>query len=128
MIAAEGHQVAAGVGPGQLQGGRVGRRSVLGELDLVGSLDDSEHRLGAFDLDRAGPREVRSQLQLTPHGVEDGRISVAERDRPQPHAVLDELSCRPCPRRGSRSPADEGGGQTGKLVVALGVGVGAARE
>ena len=40
MVAAKGDQVPPGVGPGQFHGGRVGRGSVLGELDLVGSFDD----------------------------------------------------------------------------------------
>ena len=52
MVAAKGHEVSPGVGSGQLHGRRIRRRPILGELDLVGSFDDPEHCLGAFDLDR----------------------------------------------------------------------------
>ena len=117
-----------GVSPGQFYGGRRGRGSILGELDLVGPFNDTKDRLGAFDLDGAGPGEVRPQLQLTPYGLEYGGISMAERHRTQTHAILDELVAVQVPDMAATPPLNEGRGQLGKLVVAFRVGVAAAGD
>ncbi len=123
MVAAKGHEIPPGVGSGKLHGRRVRRGPVLGELDLVGSFDDPENLLGTFNLDRAGPREIRSELQLTPNGVENWRIGVAEGHRPEAHPVLDEFVAVHVPDMAAEAPLDERRSQLGKLVVSLGVGV-----
>src|SRR5262245_19005435 len=108
---------------GQLHGRGIGGGSILSEFDLVRSLDNTEYRLGTFDLDRAGAHEIRSELKLAPHRLKDGRISVPERHRPQAHSVLDELVALQIPNMGAAPTFDERRRGHGELVVPLRVGV-----
>ena len=57
-----------------------------------------------------------------------GGIGVAERDRAQPHAVLDELVAVDVPDVAALAARDQRRRELGVLVVALGVGVATARH
>ena len=92
MVGADGDQVAAGVGAGELDrgGGRVG--AVLAELHHLGAAIEAEELLGAVDLDGRRPGEVAAADQLPRATASTHRaIGVAEPDRAVAHAVFDVL-------------------------------------
>ena len=127
MVRAEDDEVPARGRPRQLDGGRVRARPVLRELDHVGAGHDVEERLGALELDHGRAREVGALAESRLRGAHDCRIRMPETDRPQPHPVLDELVPLRVPDPAALSADEQGGRVRGPLVVALRVGVRAAR-
>ncbi len=125
MVGAHRDEVAARRLPSQLDGGRRGSRSVLGELDHVGRRNHVEESLGTVEFDGGGAGEVGAQLERGPHGVDHGGKGVPEPDGTQTHAVLDELVAVGIPDTTARSPGEHSRRQCGKLVGALGIGVAA---
>ena len=127
-VAADGHQVTAGVGAGQLQRGGQHRGAVLGKLDHLGAGHQRLQHLGAFQLDGGRAVEVVAQLHLSVGGLNDGRVGVAEGDGAQAHAVFDEFVAVHVPDVAALAALDETGRALGILVIALGVGVCATRN
>ena len=93
MLARKRDQVAAREGPRQPHGGGRDVRAVLGELDHLRARDQLDQPLGDLELERRGAGEVRAQRDLLASTAShDPRVGVAEHDRAQPHAPVDELA------------------------------------
>ena len=128
MVGAARDQVAPGVGAGEAHRARGRVRAVLAELDHLGAVDQRQEALRARHLERRGAGEVAAAHQLAPRRVDHRGIGVAEPDRAVAHAVLDVLPAVGVPHPAAEPARDEPGRQDRVLVVALGVGVAAARD
>ena len=128
MVGAARDQVAPGVGAGEAHRARGRIRAVLAELDHLGAVDQRQELLGARHLDRRRAGEVAAAQQLALHRVDHRGIGVAEPDRAVAHAVLDVLAAVAVPHPAAAPARDEPGRQDRVLIVALGVGVAAARD
>ena len=128
VIGADRDQLAAGRAARELERRRGRGRAVLGELHHLGAVDQAEERLGALELEGRGPGEVGAELERRAHRLDHRGIGVAERDRAQAHAVLDELVAVDVPDVAALAARDQRRRELRVLVVALGVGVAAARH
>ena len=128
VVGAAGDHVAPGIGAGEAHRarGRVG--AVLAELDHLGAVDQRQEALRARHLERRGAGEVAAAHQLALRRIDHRGIGVAEPDRAVAHAVLDVLVAVGVPHPAAEPARDEAGRQDRVLVVALGVGVAAARD
>ena len=88
----------------------------------------AEQRLGTLHLDRRRPVEIRPELHLADRGLDDRRVGMAQRHRTQAHRILDELAPVGVPHAAATPAGDERRSIGRILIVALGVGVAAARD
>ena len=128
LVGADGDQVPPRVGARKLDSGRRGVGAVLGELHHVHGRHTAEELLGAGHLERTRPHEVGPMGKLPLHRLDDGREGMTQPDGAEPHPVLDEFIAIHVPDVTAMAPRDEGRSDHGILVVALRVGVGAARD
>jgi hypothetical protein len=128
LVTAQGDEGAAGGRPRQAHGGRGGVGAVLGELDHLRGGHGLQEALGGLDLDGGGADEVAAAVELPTHGLGDAGVGVAEGDRAQAGPVLDVLVTVDVPHVRAPAVRDDRRQVLGVLVVALGVGVGTARD
>ena len=128
LVLAHGHEIAVRVRPGELDRGRRDVRAVLRELDHLGGGEHFEERLGALELERRRPREVDAEAHLPGRGLDHRLESVAERDRPKAHAVLEELVPVAVPDAAALAPHEERRRVGGKLIIAFRVRVRSAGD
>ena len=126
MVLAQRHHVAPGVGAGQLDRRRGHRRAVLGELDHLGAGDEIDQVLGQFALHHGGTDEIRALFHLLDGGIDHRLDAIAKADGAQGHRPVEVFVAVRIPDGDALAALDIAGGVGGELVVALGIGVGAA--
>jgi hypothetical protein len=128
MLGADGDAIQAGVRTRQAHGAVQCIGSMLAKFDHLRPLNDRQQLFSALDLESSGAGVIGAERQAALHGRHHRWVGMAEGDRAQAHAVLDEFITVHVADAAAIAALDDAGQVFRILVGPLGVGMAASRN